>query len=439
MKRILSILFAVLFVTIVLPTGALAENISIDSGGKFVSGGSIRTDQAVPYADLNTNNSIDALIKRSDLIIQCVVEYAPKASPMSLSKGIEEHSLQVSYLYKGSATGSTFWLDIDRTTFLPGTQVNLKIGDRVILFLNKTNSQGVYSPLSFAYESAKNNQNFSSLLSRVEQKCKKLPFESDGAGLVYGMESTQTRFVFASAPKVTKNRYILNTKGETLTIYSFATTKEVENCKAMIKGNTLVYGDRTVYVDTLFPATYYVNAERMEIALYCGSDEAINKKLTNKYEITGGYGGYFDDRSDIISADGSKIVSPPRYEVPPASVKALSKEADGIYIVKVKKTPVWGKGIEIKGAYELQVTKSLKGISRASFKLSEWPGVMRAGRSYVLFIRNVAAQTGGTNIILADGVYHSTFEVDDRGYVLPIREYGMKAPMKVAEFMRLCK
>lgn len=250
------------------------------------------------------------------------------------------------------------------------------------------------------------------------------------------LETTQTRFVFASAPEVVKTRAVLNKKGESLTIYRFETEKDTLKANAMIKGNTLVYGGKTVYVDTLFPATYYVYTEGMAIALYCGADEAVNGKLQETYAVAGGYGGYFDKRYEFISPYGNDIVTPPKDEIPPASIKALLKQTDGIYIVKVAKAPAWGKGTDVTGAYELEVTQNIKGVVRASFKLDDLPGVMYAGRSYVLFTLNIAMQGGGTRIICADWVHHSAFEIDDRGYVLPIREYGMKAPVKLAAFLR---
>ncbi len=250
------------------------------------------------------------------------------------------------------------------------------------------------------------------------------------------MESTETRFVFASAPKVTKTRAVLNKKGESLTLYRFETEKDLQKVNAMIKGNTLVYGGKAVYVDTLLPATYYIYPEGKAIALYCGADTAVDKKLKETYEVVGIYGGYFDDRHKIVSADGSSTATPSRYELPPANIKALSKRADSAYVVKVKRVPAWGEGVDIKGSYELEVTQNIKGAAHTSFRLMDWPGVMHEGRSYVIFIRHIATQNGSTRIIYGDGVYHSTFEIDDHGYVLPIREYDMKAPVKLEKFLK---
>ncbi len=249
------------------------------------------------------------------------------------------------------------------------------------------------------------------------------------------LETTQTRFVFASAPEVVKTRAVLNKTGESLTLYRFKTNKDVQKCLAMIKGNTLVYGGKTVYVDTLFPATYYVDGR--VIALYCGADTTVDKKLKETFQVAGGYGGYFDRRSEAAMPEGANtvIVSPPKDEAAPATLKALLKKADSIYIAKVKQTPKW-VGESVEGVYELEVTKNIRGISRKSFRLEDWPGVMHAGRTYVLYIKHMETPEGGTRLIYADWVNHSTFEIDDRGYVLPIREYGMKAPVKLEKFLK---
>ncbi|HWR23569.1 MAG TPA: hypothetical protein VN366_08840 [Feifaniaceae bacterium] len=252
------------------------------------------------------------------------------------------------------------------------------------------------------------------------------------------METTETRFVFASAPKVTKTRAVLNKKGESLTLYRFETEKDMQKANAMIKGNTLVYGGKTVYVDTLFPATYYFSADT--IALYCGSDAAVDRKLLETYEIAGEYGGYFDNRNffDPPGVD-PLVVDPPRegVQLPPESIKELLARTDGIYIVKIQSVPVWnGRDYNPTGKYALEVTRNIQGISRKGFSLQAYPDVMRMGRSYVLFIRNIATGNGAASIRIADSAYQSTFEIDDRGYVLPIREYGMKAPVKLEKFLK---
>ena len=253
------------------------------------------------------------------------------------------------------------------------------------------------------------------------------------------LETTETRFVFASAPKVTKTRAVLNKKGESLTLYRFETEKDVQKCAAMIKGNTLVYGGKTVYVDTLFPATYYIHPEGRAIALYCGSDAAVNKKLLETYSIAGEYGGYFDNRNffDPPGVD-PLVVNPPRETapLPPESIKELLARTEGIYLVKVKSAPTWnGRNYDTEN-YSLEVTRNIRGSSREGLSLEAYPDVMRAGRSYVLFVRTAAIRGKAASIYMADWTYQSAFEINDRGDVLPIREYGMKAPVKLEKFLK---
>lgn len=247
------------------------------------------------------------------------------------------------------------------------------------------------------------------------------------------LTTTQTRFVFASAPEVAKTRAVLNKKGESLTLYRFKTDKDVQKCKAMIKGNTLVYGGKTVYVDTLFPATYYIYPEGKTIALYCGSDKAVDEKLQKTYATAGDFGGYFDARHGITAPDGMIIAAPQTEDI---DLKSIKERTDSVYIATVTRTPSW-KGHSVNGSYTLEVTETVRGIERTTLKLSElWPGVMIEGRSYVVCVKHVAAQNGATKLQLADRLYYSTFEINDKGYVLPIREYGMKAPVKLDTFLK---
>ncbi len=247
------------------------------------------------------------------------------------------------------------------------------------------------------------------------------------------METTETRFVFASAPKVVKTRAVLNKKGESLTLYRFETEKDLQKANAMIQGNTLVYGGKTVYVDTLFPATYYIHPEGKAIALYCGSDKAVDEKLKKTYEAAGSFGGYFDARQAITAPDGMDIAAPQTEDV---ILKTIKERADSVYIATVTRVPSWN-GHSVNGSYALDVEKTVRGIERTTLKLSElWPGVMIEGRSYVVCVKHVATENGATKLQLADRLYYSTFEINDKGYVLPIREYGMKAPVKLDTFLK---
>ena len=247
-------------------------------------------------------------------------------------------------------------------------------------------------------------------------------------------EETKTRFVFASAPEVVKTRAVLNKAGESLSVYRFATVKDAEKCKAMIKGNTLVYGGKTVYAESKFPVTYYVNTEAKAIILYCGADKKVDEVLKKTYTVAGNYGGYFDARHSIaIPGETDEIASP---QIEDIDLKVLKQRADSVYVAKVTGTPSW-KGHTVNGSYALTVTETVRGIERTTLKLSDiWPGVMLVGRTYVVCIKHVSTENGATRLLLADQVYKSTFEINEKGEVLPIREYGMKAPVKLEKFLK---
>lgn len=251
------------------------------------------------------------------------------------------------------------------------------------------------------------------------------------------MESKETRFVFASAPVAVKTRAVFKGKGETLTFFRVGTHQALNACVAMMRGNSLVYGSKTVYVDTSFPATYYYNVSENIVALYCGAEEAVDKILTeHAFVAAGGIGGYFAPRYRFTAPDGTVILTPPKGDGEyPDTLKALWNAADSIYLVKVMGAPKWD-GAVVTGRYDLLVAQNIKGIERTRFFFGDYPGVMLVNRSYVMFVRHVGTDSGSTRILFADEVHHPAFEVDDRGYVLPIRAYGMKAPVKLAAFLR---
>lgn len=248
------------------------------------------------------------------------------------------------------------------------------------------------------------------------------------------VEETKTRFVFASAPEVVKTRAVLNKAGESLTVYRFAAVKDAEKCKAMIKGSTLVYGGKTVYADSKFPVTYYANTEAKVIILYCGVDKKVDEVLKKTYTVAGNYGGYFDARHSIaIPGEADEIASPQTEDI---DLNVLKQRADSVYVATVTGAPSW-KGHTVNGSYALTVKETVRGIERTTLKLSGvWPGVMIEGRTYVVCIKHVSTENGATRLLLADQVYKSVFEIDGKGNVLPICEYGMKAPVKLEKFLK---
>ena len=247
------------------------------------------------------------------------------------------------------------------------------------------------------------------------------------------LKEEETHFVFASAPNCVKTRAVLNQKGEALTLYRFADERAMQKCVAMIQGSALVYGGKTVYANTKLPVTYFYNIKENVIALYCGADAAVYEKLLQDYTVAGIYGGYFSQRHAIVH-DGIEIAIPRTGAA--ESLKEVKSMADSVYVVTVKKASTW-EGGDVKGLHELSVTKNVRGIQRKSFSISgEWPEILRPGQSYVVCIAHKGTESGGTAIRLADRENKSVFEIDDSGNVLPIREYGMKASVKLETLLK---
>ena len=239
-----------------------------------------------------------------------------------------------------------------------------------------------------------------------------------------------TPFVFASAPKVTKTRAVMNKQGESLTLYRFANRKDYEKCKAMVKGTSLIYGGKVVYVDTEFASTYFYNENSNMLALYCGSTQRIFGVLEDRnFFPAGGIGGFFASRLRSINQYGNVVTLPT--EDTPDTPKALAKLSSGIVRVLVKSAP---SGLK-EGAYTLEVRESIRGKLKGSITVNAMPGVMEKGRSYIVFLKE---QTSGGKkaLVLADSVYSSVFELNDKGYVLPVREYGMTKPVTQTAFLK---
>lgn len=238
-------------------------------------------------------------------------------------------------------------------------------------------------------------------------------------------------FVFASAPKVTKTRAVMNKQGESLTLYRFANKKDYEKCKAMIKGTTLVYGGKVVYVDTEFASTYFYNENSNMLALYCGSTQRVFGRLEDRNFIpAGGVGGFFASRLRSINQYGNVVTLPT--EDTPNTPKALAKLSSGIARALVKSAP---SGLK-EGTYTLEVRESIRGKLAGTITVNAMPGVMEKGRSYILFLNEQTLASGKKLIALADNVYSSVFELNDKGYVLPVREYGMTKPVTQTAFLK---
>lgn len=253
--------------------------------------------------------------------------------------------------------------------------------------------------------------------------------------------SETTRFVFNTAPESTKTRAVLDKKGTTLTLYRFENKNDFDKARALIAGAAVVSGSKTVYADTPFPVTWYYHSDKNTLALYCGADAKVHSKLLKEgYRIAGEYGGYFQAR-DSIDVNGAIWIDGGNGAV--KSLKALRAVAKGVYLCTVARAPQWdsanvpaGSLPNIKGTYELNVTRVVRGSAVTALRIYDWPQVMRPGRTYVVFISYAPGADGKARPVLADKMNRPAFEVDDRGYVLPLREYGMKAPVKLETFLR---
>ncbi len=237
-----------------------------------------------------------------------------------------------------------------------------------------------------------------------------------------------TRFVFSGAPRVVKTRAVLNKLGESFSLYRFKTQQEYEKGKAMIRGTTVVSGGKAVYVDTEFASTYFYNDASNMIALYCGATQRVFATLQDRnFYPAGGLGGFFARRNAAIYKSAAGRVEPDEHT--PDSPKALRKLSDAVCVGTVKSVPtVKGK----PGICEIAVKESICGTAKNTIRVTAMPGVLAKGRTYVLFL----LKDGANGWRLTDEAYLSAFELNDKGYVLPVREYGMTRPVSLATFKK---
>ncbi len=245
------------------------------------------------------------------------------------------------------------------------------------------------------------------------------------------LATTKTLFVFSGAPKVLKTRAVLNKQGESLTLYRFANKKDYEKCKAMVRGNSLVYGGKVVYVDTEFASTYFYNESSNMLALYCGSAQRVFGVLEDRnFYPAGGLGGFFARRNSAIYKNSTSRVQPD--ENTPDTPKALAKLSSVIVRAIVKSAP---SGLK-EGPYTLELRESIRGKLSGTITITAMPGVMEKGKSYIVFLKEKTLSGGKKALELTDNAYFSVFELNDKGYVLPIREYGMTKPVTQTAFIK---
>jgi hypothetical protein len=240
----------------------------------------------------------------------------------------------------------------------------------------------------------------------------------------------KVRFVFSGAPRATKTRAVLSKQGESLTLYRFDNKKDYQKAKSMIRGTTVVSGSAVVYVDTEFACTYFYNDASNMLALYCGSSSQVYARLYGRnFYPAGGLGGFFSPRNSTIYKIPAQRVEP--NEKTPASPKELRAASSAVLTGVVKSVPTTK---DMPGVYTITINESIRGSLKGTISVTAMPGVLEKGRSYVLFLKK---DTKGI-YKLTDEAYFSAFELNDKGYVLPIREYGMTKPVSLDAFKKTC-
>lgn len=53
-----------------------------------------------------------------------------------------------------------------------------------------------------------------------------------------------------------------------------------------------------------------------------------------------------------------------------------------------------------------------------------------------MFVQEQTLSNGKRALVLTDNIYSSVFELNDKGYVLPVREYGMTKPLTQTVFIK---
>jgi hypothetical protein len=238
----------------------------------------------------------------------------------------------------------------------------------------------------------------------------------------------KVRFVFSGAPRATKTRAVLNKQGESLTLYRFDNKKDYDKAKSMIRGTTVVSGSTVVYVDTLFASTYFYDDDSNMLALYCGSTQTVFSSLiSTSFNPAGGLGGFFSWRGAIYKNAAQRVE--PNGKTP-ASPKELNKASSVVLTGVVKSVPTTK---DTPGVYTITVGDSIRGALKGTISVTAMPGVLEEGRSYVLFLKKNAKSI----YRLTDEAYFSAFEINDKGTVLPIREYSMTKPVSLDAFKKI--
>ncbi len=429
-KRFFSAILCALFLFAAFPVDALAAsvpppvsddvmeavsvlsglNTAADSGGVYLTENATKVVVLLIKATEARKNEIRAMVKNPDILVFQNAKYSYTELMNMFSKGsgtngkfeligtgvdIQNNCVVVEVYYGGEAAARAYYK---------------KYGDRVkVVGADALPKGDEYDPIegsSVAW------------LKEVFPAAKEIT-------------TTDIRFVFSGAPKVTKTRAVLNKQGESLTLYRFANKKDYEKCKAMIRGTSLVYGGNVVYVDTEFATTYFYNKNSNMLALYCGATRSVFETLQDRnFHPAGGLGGFFARRNGVIYKDATTRVDP--NENTPDTPKALAKISSAVVRAIVKSAP---SGLK-EGAYTLELRESIRGKLGGTITVTAMPGVMEKGKSYIVFLKEQAVSGGKKALVLTDNAYFSVFELTDKGYVLPVREYGMTKPVTQTAFIK---
>lgn len=181
--------------------------------------------------------------------------------------------------------------------------------------------------------------------------------------------------------------------------------------------------------DADFGGVYLTENASKVVVLLVKATQARKNEIRAMVIPAGGLGGFFAPRNSAIYQDGTRRVEPDANT--PDTPKALAKQSFAIVRGIVKSAPTGTK----EGAYTLELRESIRGNLKDTITVTAMPRVMEKGKSYIVFLKEQASG-GKKTLVLTDSVYFSAFELNDRVYVLPIREYGMTKPVTQTAFIK---
>lgn len=238
-------------------------------------------------------------------------------------------------------------------------------------------------------------------------------------------------FVFANAPAATKIRFTINNKtGEQIVMYRFASSSARESCGKWINDCAIVLSGKFVYADVKLPYTWYED-QLTRLLLYCGVNNKANQALQNLgYRPVGGYfsshrGSQYEGMDYAAPGTGGQ-----------ESMTGLLKQTKLLFLGKITNEKFENMSMQ----YTAAVKENIKNADREEIVFQAMPGSLSVGKTYLFFLTEQKdGETGMVTALLADGFNRSALEVDDRGYVLPRREYGMKKLQNTSSLIKSLK